>query len=129
MNIEEFATKAIGIPFKAHGREWKEWDCWGLMCKAYKELFNINLPEYKNNYDIVRDRDGVAKLYRKGKEAWTKIEEAKAGDAILIYICGRACHVALAIDNKRMLHVEEGINTCIQRIKDFRVEGIYRYDK
>jgi len=35
--------------------------------------------------------------------------------------------VGLVVTDEKILHVEHGINTCLQRMKDFRVEGIYRY--
>jgi hypothetical protein len=40
---------------------------------------------------------------------------------------GRMCHVGLAVNDEKILHVEHGINTCLERIKTFRIEGIYRY--
>ena len=33
----------------------------------------------------------------------------------------------LVVDEEKFLHVEHGINTCLQKMKDFRIEGIFRY--
>lgn len=130
MNINEFCRKAVGTPFVPRGRDWEGWDCWGLICIAYKELFDIELPQYNGQYHSVKERDLISKLYKDGATAdWQEVEEVQMGDVVLIYMCGRACHVGMAIDKERMFHVEHGINTCVQSIKDFRVEGVYRYGK
>ena len=128
MNITQFCKKAIGVPFIPHGRVWEGWDCWGLLCIAYKELFDVELPHYKNDHDVVKHRDAIARLYKEQKEEeWEQVKEAQMGDALLIYMYGRACHVGLVVDEEKFLHVEHGINTCLQKMKDFRIEGIYRY--
>lgn len=129
MDLEEFCKKAIGVPFKILGRSYDEWDCWGLVCMAYQEIYNIELPSYDECYQSVKQRDVIAKLCKKKKEIWHEVSKAQPGDVILVYRVGRAMHVGLAIDRNRMLHVEHGINTCLQRISEFRVEGIYRYGK
>ncbi len=130
MNINEFCKKAIGVPFKTLGRSSEAWDCWGLMCEAYKEIFNIELPRYDKHYRSVKEKDVIEQLYKDGAECgWYKVDKVQGGDAILIYMEGRAVHVGLAINNEKMLHVDFGVNTCLQYIKYFRVEGIYRYRK
>ena len=128
MNINEFCTKAIGVPFKPHGRTWENWDCWGLICVAYKELLGIDLPSYTDDYTSTKDRELLAELYQKGRESeWHKVDKPQMGDIAFLYMYGRMCHVGLVVTDEKILHVEHGINTCLQRMKDFRVEGIYKY--
>ena len=52
MDINEFCRKSVGVPFLQHGRDWYAWDCWGLICVAYKELFGIILPAYKKIFNV-----------------------------------------------------------------------------
>jgi|19_taG_2_1085344.scaffolds.fasta_scaffold06300_2 cell wall-associated NlpC family hydrolase len=128
MNIDEFSVKAIGVPFKPHGRKWEGWDCWGLICVAYKELFNIELPSYTDDYESTKDREKIAELYLKGRElSWYEVDRPDVGDIVFLFFYGRMCHVGLAVNEEKILHVEHGINTCLERIKNFRIEGIYRY--
>lgn len=138
MTIEEFAIKAVtggehgGVPFLPHGRGWEAWDCYGLLCVGHYEVLDVVLNPFTNDHDIVNDRDVIAKMYREGaKEHWQKVEVPQAMDAVLLFMYGRACHVGLMIDKERFLHVEQGIETCVQRLSDksIRTEGFYRYVK
>lgn len=130
MEIEEFAKKAISVPFKPHGRSWEAWDCWGLGYMMYKEVKGILLPSYNKDYKSVKDRELLQQLFSEGiAKSWEQVEEAQPLDGIMYFASGRTCHVGWAIDNKKMLHTEHGIGTTFERINSQlrRVEGIYRY--
>lgn len=128
MNIEAFARKAITVPFVPHGRDWEGWDCWGLMYLAYKEIRGIILPRYDKDYQSVKDRELLEALFAQGIESqWKTVTEAQACDAIMYRMNGNVCHVALAVNDKKMIHSEHGIGTTYEDIKRYNVEGIYRY--
>lgn len=128
MNIEEFARKAITVPFVPHGRGWKGWDCWGLMYMAYKEVRGIGLPRYDKDYQSVKDRALLEALFAHGIESqWKTVTEAQACDGIMYRMNGNVCHVGLAVNDKKMIHTEHGIGTTYENIKTYNVEGIYRY--
>lgn len=130
MNIEEFAKKAITVPFVPHGRDWSGWDCWGCFRMGYIETRDIFLPSYDKAYQSIKDRELLAKLFSEGIEKdWRPVKEAQACDGIMYFMCGRICHVGLAISKEMMLHTEHGVGTTYERIKQYRVEGIYRYGK
>ena len=130
MKIEEFAKKAISVPFKPHGRSWDAWDCWGLGYMYYKEVKGILLPTYNKDYKSVKDRELLQQLFSEGiAQSWEAVEKAEPLDGIMYFSSGRTCHVGWAIDSKMMLHTEHGTGTTFERIDSLirRVEGIYRY--
>lgn len=129
MTIDEFCRKAILVPFKPKGRSWDEWDCWGVICLAFKEIKNILLPTY-TEYKSIKDREELQTLFTEGsvpEEHWEKVEDPRPMDVAILYMYGRACHIGLVIDKNKMIHCEHGINTVIEPISNYRVEGYYRY--
>ena len=130
--IEKFCAQSIGISFKPHGRDRDGWDCWGLVCYAYKEVYGVTLKWHNDKYDSIKDYDTIKKAFAvvikdSLKEGWQKVEDQRAGDIIVFFMRGRPIHVGLAVDTYRMMHVEHGIQTCMQSTSEIRIEGIYRY--
>ena len=132
MTLQEFIKKAVGVPFKPHGRGYDNWDCWGLIYIAHRDVYSIDLPSYDKEYkSINREREKIEGLYSAGKqEEWVEVKDPQAGDVVMLYMDGRAVHVGLMIDKDKFLHTEQGIDTCVQRLTDFqfRIEGFYRYN-
>ncbi len=130
MDITDFARQAIGVPFKPHCYDYNGWDCWGLVVMAYQELYNIDLPRYNQQYENETDKVKLFKLFDSGKkEQWVSVDIPASGDVVIVYMGGVPIHIGLVIDKNKMLHVEKGIETCLQRITDYRLEGYYRYAK
>lgn len=132
ITIEEFAQRAIDVPFKPHGRDWDAWDCWGLIYVAYKEVMGIELPRYDRDYTTVKDVQLLRRLFRHGIEKyWTEVDTVQPCDGIMYYATGETSHVGLAVTSTMMLHTEHGIGTTYEEIntKLRRTEGIYRYGK
>lgn len=132
MTIQEFANKAIrqGVRFKQHGNDFDGWDCWGLIVVAYKEIFDVELPHYNEEYNTIKDKNRLFELFHKGaREMFVEIEKERIepGDVAILLLEGVPIHIGLLIDKNRILHIEFGIDTCIQPLKEFRVEGFYRY--
>ncbi len=50
MNINEFVLKAMAVPFKEKGRDYEGVDCYGIAYLGFKEVFNIQLPTYTDDY-------------------------------------------------------------------------------
>ena len=128
MKIEEFATKAVSVPFKPHGRDWNSWDCWGCFRMGYIEVNNIYLTSYNEDYKSLKDFNKLEKLFAEGvAESWRPVKEAEPMDGIMYYMQGRLMHVGLAINKQMMLHTDHGTGTTYERINTYKVEGIYRY--
>ncbi len=128
MTITEFARKAVGVPFKPHRNSYEGWDCWGLIVSAYKEVYNVDLPCWHKEYKSVKDNEKLKQLFKGGiAEKFKQVDTPGVGDVAVVFMRGVPVHAGLMIDRKRMLHVEHGINTCVQRVAEFRLDGYYRY--
>ena len=133
--LELWATDIISenIPFVQKGRDRKGIDCWGLICLAYKEVYNLELPHYTETYDTTKDFKKLAKTFSKHKDEWVEIEPGKEleGDCILLNVRNRPIHVGIITKKGYMLHIEENIDACVESYKTFqwknRIVGIYRH--
>lgn len=103
--IDDF-RKFKGIPWK-HG----DTDCYGLIRKVYKELFEIELNDYERKDGWWNDPEKY-NLYKDNyeKEGFCKVEinennPFQIGDFILMDIfCGVPAHAALYIGDNHILH-------------------------
>ncbi len=131
MPLMEFAQRAIGVPFVAGGRDFGGWDCWGLIVCAYKFCWNINLPTYKDAPPL--DFAMVSSLVDEELVNWVETTDPTPGDVILLRNGLLPSHVGLIFSKGRMLHVEKGIETCIENYTSLiwknRVVGIFKYAK
>ena len=129
MTFEEFCVKAISlpVPFKTRGRDWSGWDWWGLIVVAYREVYGIEIATYTERYRSIKQKDLIASVYNEGKkDGWYEVDEAQEGDVVIVYMDGRDMHSGLAIDKNEMIHAENNINTVVEKISNYRLEGIYR---
>jgi hypothetical protein len=128
MKIEEFARKAISVPFKPHGRTWDNWDCWGCFRMGWIEVERIYLPSYDKDYDSLKDYKRLEELFAKGiAGSWKEVKDPQPMDGVMYFMKGRLMHVGLVINKDMMLHTDHGTGTTYERIDSYRVEGIYRY--
>lgn len=122
IDIDSFVFKSIGVPFVEHGRDYDGWDCWGLCIRAYKDVLGVNLPDFiytdtaaykalKSNFDT---RSGGF---------WQTANPGNMSVAC-IFRRGLVIHAGLSIGHK-ILHVEKGIQTCLEPAKKMRIEGYY----
>ncbi len=136
MILDEFMDRAWDVPFKEKGRSYDGWDCWGLVYVAYRDLYNINLPEYTGEYHSTRRREELQSLISMNKdETWELHDPHEPGDVVLVRMMGRNCHIGLMLKDWNMLHVQDGVATIIEPINCppwrcaayDKVEGIYRH--
>lgn len=129
MTLEEFIDRAMFVPFRSHGRSYRGWDCWGLFYLAYRDIYDIELPSYRKEYKSIKDCGKLKELIKMGLEdMWKPTTYPKEGNSVIIYHEGREIHVGMMISKDRVIHTDAGVNTCIQKLTDFRIEGIYRYN-
>jgi len=131
MTLKEFINKAMFVPFKDNGRDYDGWDCWGLLRRGYRDVYNISIHSYDRAYRSIRDTERIKELVVEGKAKnwWEPVIFPREGDTVVLYLEGRPIHVGLMLGDKKFMHTDEGVNTCIQKLSDFRVEGIYRYNE
>lgn len=98
---------------------YSELDCWGLICKVYREQWGIELGDPRGQK---ADNHGGS---------WLIAESPRIGDVIVFRESELGRHVALIIDNQYMLHSNEGTGSCVERWNRFmwkdRVVKIYRH--
>lgn len=127
MTLADFTRAAIGVPFREKGRDRDGWDCWGLVVCAFRAVRGVPLPGYADSYDGVRDADRLAKIVaRETALGWQKVERPAPMDVAILLRRRRPSHCALVLDRRRMLHVEEGVATCIEPLSRWTIDGIWR---
>lgn len=129
MKLIDFINMAIGVPFLDQGRDFHGWDCWGLILRAYRECFEIELPDLDRctvlSYEQGRELfDSLAVVYQE-----VEIDRGRAGDVVVLR--GVPCHAGLVVKPGLMLHVDEKCDTCVEPYNSgvwkTRVIGIYRH--
>lgn len=124
MDLQAFARRAIGVPFLEGGRDFDGWDCYGLCFAAYKFVLGAALPD-RRDYAI-REYAAIAKIFdARSSVLWKRLDAAQPMALAAIYRRNAVIHTGLVLPNRRILHVEEGIETCAQPFAAFRVEGFY----
>lgn len=127
MTWNGFIHRAIGVPFVPHGRRYDGWDCWGLVWRGYRDVLGIELSCYSDQYDQVKGWRRIHRLFLAGRSEWRQTDRPSTGDVAMIYRRGLPIHVGLMIqEGRRVLHVEEGVETIHEPIGRFRIEGFYK---
>lgn len=126
-----WSNKYLGIPYKAGTM-----DCWGLVCRVYKNEFNIILNNYSVTDDNLSDKlDSISEVYSNELTNWQKIDNNiyMPFDVLMFNLAGRPLHCGIVINERYMLHSENAkVGSCIedytlQRWKS-RLIGVYRYN-
>lgn len=132
--LPTWARDYVGVPFLAHGRDARGWDCWGMFRYIEGRHFGLDLPSYAGEYaDDLEHEEVAAAIARNMPEAWREVQpdEAVAGDGVLLRISGSPMHVGLVLDPPWFLHVIEGTETCVERWDapkwSRRFLGVYRH--
>lgn len=136
MDLDEFIDRALDVPFKEKGRSYDGWDCWGLIYVAYRDIYNIDLPEGTGEYHSTRRREELQNIIaRKKTEIWELHDPHEPGDVALVQMMGRNCHIGLMLKAWNMLHVQYKVGPIIEPINCSpwrcaaydKIEGIYRH--
>ena len=141
-----WAAEYVGLPWRTLGRARGDWrrhradpaiagvDCWGVIRLVLEEQFRIAVPAYDGlGYRDRADRAEVARLIAGERGPWQPVVsgEERAGDVALFRVMGHACHVGAVVVSGWMVHVEEGIDSCLERYDGLawgrRFMGAYRW--
>ena len=133
VDVPGWAADYIGLEFEAKGRGPK-YDCWALLVKVLREQFGKEVPAHDGiGFEAGCDRKALAAFIDTHKQDWLEIQwgEERPGDGLLLRMMGHPIHVAVVVGRGWMLHIEEGIDACLERYDGpkwrRRVMGIYRY--
>ena len=123
----------IGIPFEDQGRTVEGADCWGLMQIMYRDLFEIELPEY---YISAYDTEDVIDMMESESsgEQWEKVSKPEFGDIVLMSLHPRfrdhINHVGFYVGRGRFVHTMKKTGVIIQRNNEIgcpKVMGVVRW--
>ena len=114
------------------GRPWDGADnhCWAFCRQVWRERFGVDVPEMP----VVGDDLRAARRAFAGNDErrhWQQTDIPGEGDAVLMALGARACHVGIWIDLGGVLHAVSGARSVFTprvRLRDLghRVVGYYR---
>lgn len=126
-------SKYIGLPYKPMGREYEGVDCFGLVYLIYRDVLQIDIPTYVDDYSDPHNKDEVSWALSKGasEERWKKVLKPKPMDVVVFSIYGFPAHCGVFIGDDRFVHSIKGSDSCVEKLSDLtwakRVSGIYRW--
>ncbi len=117
-----------------HGRTYPNLDCMGLIIYHFKNMLNIELPDflnYPNNEHRGTDQEYI-NIYKSWANLFKIIDLSDVQKNDIFGIknnCPDINHLGLAIDDKFFIHILEGANCNIQRISKWRkrIATVARY--
>jgi cell wall-associated NlpC family hydrolase len=124
----------VGIPHADLGRDRAGADCYGLLRLIYAEALGIDLPSFSGAYMSCAEHAEIAGLLAGEATAgpWQSVEQIQPYDALLFRVGHHDCHVAVAVDRTRMLHVHARSSSVIVPRKDpmwrDRFSGAFRHE-
>lgn len=98
------ADQYIGIPWDAYGDTREGVSCWGLVVLYYRELLNLEVPNYRHDVDdFAGIGDQTQAVLDSGE--WFLVEKPEDGDVVLmshrfaphhfgIWVAGGALHAS-----------------------------------
>ena len=129
--FQDCSSKLIGLPYK-------EYDCWDLVKRFYKLVFDEKIQlsiEYSELRKTVRGSREWAveseKIVNDQIGNFKKVRNPKFGDICLLNIWGVSGHVGIYINEKQFLHTSESTGSMIDRLSrwETRLEGFYRWQE
>lgn len=120
-----WATPWVGLEYEELGRGPK-YDCLGLYIKLTQVRFGVDMPD-----PLCTMRGAVrTALARSMAPLFRRVDIAQEGDALLFLSAGRPLHIAYALSNIDMLHINDTHGSLIERWNSpfwtGKLEGIYR---
>ena len=129
MNVDVF----VGIPILSKGRTATGCDCYGLVRLIYQQE-GIELPLLLD-YDNTTDRAVMTGMVARQPLliGFKKVETPQPLDVLVIRQGGWNCHLAVVLDERRMIHSEAGKGSAVElysrpHIKP-RIKEIWRYER
>lgn len=133
--LPSWAAPYVGLPWREMGRDRAGLDCWGLFRLVMGERFGIALPAYDGLGWGETAKAELGRFMRAAAERpeWLAIDPGleREGDGVLLRAAGAPIHVGLVLAPGLMLHIEQDIDSCVERYDRAhwapRVIGFYRH--
>lgn len=126
-------TEMIQVPFREKGRDLSGFDCWGAVRYGLQRLYGIDVPSYTEDYVSSREGKEIAGLIERVAANWfaVPLNEARAGDVLVLKIQNRPWHCGLVIAPPKFLHTIEEAGTVMERwdgpMWARRIVAVYRH--
>ena len=126
-------NKYIGKPFKDNARGPNYFDCYGLLYAIYKDILNIKLPLFNDEYFTTTNKIAIKELIeRETSGDWQKITAYMPLDIVIFRFLGWPLHVGIIMDENRFIHALRGSDVCVEHLNNplwrKKIDGFYRYN-
>lgn len=123
-----WASIYIGIPYEAGARGPEQVDCWGLVCMAYRDRANINLPPFPG-LSLESNPVAAATMIKEGLlfgGDWTEVLHPFDGALVAMSQQKEIHHVGLFadVDSGRVLHCRIGQPVVADTLNGLRLRGM-----
>jgi len=129
MLVKDYILSVIGKRFCEDGQG-NGWDCWAMVRDAYHKCFRLELPDLSYgvcsglSYPEAQEKFGLMNDFM-------KIKPGREQQGDILVLRGKPCHVSMVVMPGLMLHVDQGVDTCVESYKSVvwnrRIVGIYRH--
>lgn len=120
-----------GYETKARGPE--TFDCYGLIIAIYKDIFNIELPDFENKYNSPMDKTVPILFIETARDYWKKIDvnSASFGDVFIFNIFGKPRHCGMFVQKNKMIHIMDKSYVTLENPNNLqwirRSQGVFKY--
>lgn len=128
-----YVAAYVGAPYADDGDPPKSFNCWQLFAYVARTERGIDLPDY--NGPVWAGKTGLTAMRREAEAFAARFApvargEEREGDAVLLRLRGAPIHIGMVVAKGFMLHVNSGVDACIERYFDplwrHRIVGFYR---
>lgn len=128
--MQDWTTKYAAIPYRKGGLDEVGVDCWGLARMIYRDHLGVELPAFADAAQG-ESLDMAAEIAAQGRESWSRVEEVKPFDIVLLRVDGAEKHLGVVVQPGEMIHAMDKVGVVVERYDTgrwkHRVSGVYRY--
>ncbi len=127
IDIQKIMTEC---KYKDKGREYPDFDCYGLVKYLYKIENGIDIIDFEYN----KSNDRANEMLFKNTIKTTKWKKAapQNGVVVVLKVNGYTSHIGFMIDDRRFLHIMGHSGVKVGNIQDIawrnRIMGYYKYN-
>lgn len=115
--------------YKNNGRNYPEFDCYGLIAYLYKKDFGIDLVDF--NYINSNDTTNSLIFHREmNSKSWERVD-AQKGTIVALRVNGRASHCGYMVSDNEFVHIMQNVGFSRVNINNpkwkNRIIGYYKY--
>lgn len=128
-----WVSEYVGLPQRDHGRDQRGVDCWGLIRLVYRQELGIVLPSYAADYVDPLEHAEIARIVNAAEACgpWHPVDQVRPFDLLLFRMGRYRSHIGCAVDAQRMLHVQGGDGSKLERFREgrwqHRLTGAFRH--